>query len=393
MLHGKSIICFGGEDWWYHHPHSKNHLMRRFARAGNKVIFVNSISMGLAPLKSGEVWPRVARKLKSYAKLARTTEEGITVVSPAVVPFYGSPIAAATNRKMLAAQIARLAKRRGLTQPILWIAIPTAVEAVGRLDESLIIYHVSDKYDANTMDHATDPALIRRLHERAIAAADLILYSSRKLLAEAQSGLEKSYLLEQAVDFEHWSRVKEVPVNEIVARIPRPRIGYFGAIEPWLVDQELITQATQQRPDWHWVFIGNKSRGLEIEALPNVHFLPPVSYQELPAYAAGFDVCVLPWNTSVPFTSYGSAIKVREYLASGKPVVISPLPEYESMGDVLRIAYSRDQFIEMVDEALREDGPEKSRARQNAVRDGTWDARAEWVSGLIEEKLRDKPVA
>ena len=66
MLNSKSIICFGGEDWWYHHPHSKNHLMRRFARAGNKVIFVNSISMGLPLLKSKDLLPRVARKLKSY---------------------------------------------------------------------------------------------------------------------------------------------------------------------------------------------------------------------------------------------------------------------------------------------------------------------------------------
>src|ERR1051326_513523 len=123
MLHDKSIICFGGEDWWYHHPHSKNHLMRRFARAGNKVIFVNSISMGLAPMKSGEVWPRIRRKLKSYAKLARTTDEGITVVSPAVVPLFGSRAAAATNRQLLTAQISRLAKRRGMDRPILWIAI------------------------------------------------------------------------------------------------------------------------------------------------------------------------------------------------------------------------------------------------------------------------------
>src|SRR6266850_1217640 len=168
MLHDKSIICFGGEDWWYHHPHSKNHLMRRFARAGNKVIFVNSISMGLAPMKSGEVLPRIKRKLKSYAKLARTTEEGITVVSPAVIPFFGSRTAAAANRQLLATQISSLARRRGLSNPILWIAIPTAVEVLGRLHESLVIYHVSDKYDANTMDHATDPALIRKLHERAI---------------------------------------------------------------------------------------------------------------------------------------------------------------------------------------------------------------------------------
>ncbi len=392
MLHGKSIICFGGEDWWYHHPHSKNHLMRRFARAGNKVIFVNSISMGLAPMKSGEVMPRIKRKLKSYAKLARTTEEGITVVSPAVIPFFGNRAAVAANRRLLAAQISSLAKRRGLSQPILWIAIPTAVEVLGQLGESLVIYHVSDKYDANTMDHATDPALIRRLHERAVDAADLIFYSSRKLFAEVTSGREKSFLLEQAVEFDHWSRLSrgEVSVAERVERIPHPRIGYFGAIEPWLIDQELIKQASQAQPDWNWIFIGNKSRGLDIEALPNVHFLPPVSYQELPNYAAGFDVCVLPWNTEVPFTSYGSAIKVREYLASGKPVVISPLPEYESMSGVLRIGRTRDQFLEMVADALRENDPEKVKARQDAVREGTWEARAEWVSELMEGKLKEK---
>ena len=392
MLQGKSIICFGGEDWWYHHPHSKNHLMRRFARAGNKVIFVNSISMGLAPFKSGELVPRVKRKLKSYAKLARTTEEGITVVSPAVVPFFGSAAAAATNRRLLTAQISSLARRRGLTKPILWIAIPTAVEVVGRLDESMVIYHVSDKYDANTMDHATDPALIRKLHERAIEAADLVFYSSRKLFDEVTKARDKSYLLEQAVDFDHWSPVTSgmVEVAEAVAKIPPPRIGYFGAIEPWLIDQELIKRAARERSEWNWVFIGNKSRGLEIEDLPNVHFLPPVSYEELPHYAAGFDVCVLPWNTEVPFTSYGSAIKVREYLASGKPVVISPLPEYESMSDVLRIGRTREQFLSLVEEALRETGSERVRARQAAVKNGTWDARAEWVSGLIEEKLNAK---
>ncbi len=392
MISGASIICFGGEDWWYHHPHSKNHLMRRFARAGNKVIFVNSISMGLAPVRSGELLPRIKRKLRSYAKLARTTEEGITVVSPAVVPFFGSAAAAATNRRLLTTQIATLAKRRGLSRPVLWIAIPTAVEVVGRLNESLVIYHVSDKYDANTMDHATDPAFIRKLHERAIDGADIVLYSSRKLLAEATRGLEKSHLLEQAVDFDHWAKISEgtTPVAEEIKRVPRPRIGYFGAIEPWLVDQELIKHASRERPDWHWIFIGNKSRGLEIESLANVHFLPPVSYQELPSYAAGFDVCVLPWDTELAFTSYGSAIKVREYLASGKPVVISPLPEYESMSDVLRIGRTRAEFLRLIDDALAEKGTELKRARQAAVQHGTWDARAEWVSGLIEQALAAK---
>jgi glycosyltransferase involved in cell wall biosynthesis len=389
ILTGKSIICFGGEDWWYHHPHSKNHLMKRFARAGNRVVFVNSISMGLPGLASKDLLPRVARKLRSYAKLARTTEDGITVVSPAALPFYGSRAARAANRRLLAAQIGWLARSRGLRRPVLWVAIPTAAEMIGRLDESLVVYHVSDKYDENRMDHATDPAAIRRLHEHAIERADLIFYSGRKLLDEATLGRERSHLLAQAVDFEHWSSVGSgrLEVAEEVARIPRPRLGYFGAIEPWLIDQELIRRAAAERPDWHWVFIGNKSRGVEVESLPNTHFLPAVPYKELPRYAAGFDVCVLPWETERAFTSYGSAIKVREYLATGKPVVISPLPEYEPMGDVLRIARGREEFLRLVEEALAEDDPEAARARQRSVEGGTWDARAEWVSGLVEEAL------
>jgi glycosyltransferase involved in cell wall biosynthesis len=391
MLRNRSIICFGGEDWWYHHPHSKAHLMRKFARAGNKVIFVNSISMGLPGLAHKDLLPRIKRKLGSYSKLARQTDEGITVVSPASLPFFGNAAARKLNRHLLGTQIKRLAQRRGLTKPILWIAIPTAAEVIGAFDEAAVVYQVSDKYDANTMDHATDPALIRSLHERAIDAADLIFYSGRKLFNEATQGIERSYLLEQGVDYDHWRRVgEEKNVAPEIARIPRPRIGYFGAIEPWLVDQELIKRASRERPEWQWIFIGNRSRGLEIEELPNVHFLPPVPYAELPSYAAGFDVCVLPWETEQSFTSYGSAIKVREYLATGKPVVISPLPEYEPMRDVLRIARTRDDFMRLVEEALHDNDPAAAARRQAAVASGTWDTRAEWVSGLIEQVLTEK---
>jgi glycosyltransferase involved in cell wall biosynthesis len=388
MLTKRSIICFGGEDWWYHHPHSKAHLMRKFALAGNKVIFVNSISMGLPGLAHKDLIPRIKRKLGSYSKLARQTDEGITVVSPASLPFFGTAAARSINRKMIGVQIRKLANNRGLTKPILWIAIPTAAEMIGEFDESAVVYQVSDKYDANTMDHATDPALIRRLHERAIEAADLVFYSGRKLFDEAKQGCDHSYLLEQGVDFERWSRIRSLTVAPEIESIPRPRIGYFGAIEPWLLDQELIKKAARERPNWQWVFIGNRSRGVEIEALANAHFLPPVAYDELPYYAAGFDVCVLPWETGQAFTSYGSAIKVREYLATGKPVVISPLPEYEPMKDVLRIARSRDEFLILIEEALGETDPSLAAKRQAAVASGTWDARAEWVSDLIEGVLR-----
>ncbi len=358
--------------------------MRRFARAGNKVIFVNSISMGLPSLSNKDLLPKIGRKLRSYAKFARDTEEGITVVSPATVPFHGSRTARNLNQVLLRSQIGLLSRRKGMSDPVLWIAIPTAAEMIGKLGESCVIYQVSDKYDANSEDHAVDPSTIRYLHEHAIEKADIVLYSGRKLLEEATIGREKSYLLEQAVDFDHWSRVRDLEPASDIAKIPRPRIGYFGAIEPWLVDQELIRMAGQQHSDWNWVFIGNLARGTGLKKLPNVHFIPPVPYADLPRYAAGFDVCVLPWETEHAFTSYGSAIKVREYLATGIPTVISPLPEYEHLADVLRIGRSRAEFLDLVVDALAENDPSARLARQAAVKDGTWDARAEWVSGLIE---------
>ena len=370
--------------------------MRKFARAGNKVIFVNSISMGLPGLAHKDLFPRIKRKLKSYSKLARETEEGITVVSPASLPFFGSASARAINRRLLGTQLRRLASARGLSNPILWIAIPTAAEMIGHFGESVSVYHVSDKYDTNTMDHATDPALISKLHNLAIDKADIVFYSGRKLFDEADQRARSFILAGTGRRFRTLaaeSGTGELEIAAEIAKIPGPRIGYFGAIEPWLVDQELIKRAAREHPEWQWIFIGNKSRGMDIESLPNVHFLPPVSYDELPAYAAGFDVCVLPWDTDKAFTSYGSAIKVREYLATGKPVVISPLPEYEPMADVLRIARSRDDFMSLVEDALSEADVNAGRKRQAAVMDGTWDARAEWVSSIIEKTLEANKTA
>jgi len=69
---------------------------------------------------------------------------------------------------------------------------------------------------------------------------------------------------------------------------------------------------------------------------PNVHFLGPKPYGELPQYLRHVDVCVLPWKQDHEFVRYGSAIKVREYMASGKPVVMPPLYEYSQAPGILR---------------------------------------------------------
>jgi glycosyltransferase involved in cell wall biosynthesis len=386
MIRNQSIICFAGEDWWYHHPHSKNHIMRRLARAGNQVVFVNSISMGLPSLSSPDLAGKIKRKLRSYGKAVRRTEEGIIVLSPPVLPFYSSRLVRALNRWLLVAQLKLLMVAFDLRNPILWIAIPTAREVAGHLGERALIYQVSDKYEANTMDHASGSGVIRMMHEDLIARAGLVYYSGRKLLEEDLAAhpeiAHKAKLLEQAVDFEHFesatARLWEEPAD--VASIARPRLGYFGAIESWLIDQELIRYVSRRRPEWQWVMLGLKAARLDIEELPTFHYLGAKPYAEMPRYAASFDVCVLPWVTDNEFVSYGSAIKVREYLATGKPVVITPLYEYERLDGILRVSRSYDDFIAKVEDALSNDSPGKRDARQQAVKESTWDARAEEVS-------------
>src|SRR4029078_3707562 len=237
MIRNQSIICFAGEDWWYHHQHSKNHIMRRLARAGNRVIFVNSISMGLPSLASPDLVSKIRRKLRSYARPVRVTDEGIVVVSPPVIPFYSSRIARVINRWLLVFQLKLLMIACDMRSPILWIAIPTARDVAGLLGERALIYQVSDKYNANQMDHATASNVIGAMHDELLARADLVYYSGRKLFEEETAArpelAAKAKLLEERVHFEHFASATAQSWNEPadIARVPRPRLGYFGAVD------------------------------------------------------------------------------------------------------------------------------------------------------------------
>src|SRR6266478_6621803 len=103
-LSGESIICFAGEDWWYHHPHSKNHILKRLAQQ-NRVLFVNSITMGLPSMSNPDFFQKIRRKLRSYLRWLRKAPEGLWVMTPINVPLYGSPAVRALNRLLLVLQL------------------------------------------------------------------------------------------------------------------------------------------------------------------------------------------------------------------------------------------------------------------------------------------------
>jgi glycosyltransferase involved in cell wall biosynthesis len=379
-LEGESIVCFAGEDWWYHHPHSKNHLLQRYAR-GNKVLFVNSISMGLPSIANPDFFLKIRRKLRSYTRWLRKVPEGLWVMTPVNVPLYGSRIGRWINCILLVAQLRLVMLLLRISRPILWIAIPTAAEMAGRLGEKLLLYQVSDKYEANE-DSALSAQVIRKYDLQLKSAADVVLYSGRKLFHEATE--PNRFFLEQAVDFEHFSDLHGESAAEL-DDLPHPILGYFGAMD-YVMDTELMLEVARLRPGWHWVLLGLKSNLVRISA-PNIHFLGSKPYRNLPQYIRQFDVCVLPWRAGNTFTSYGSAIKVREYLATGKPVVMAPLYEYLHTPG-LRFYQGTHEFIAQVEAALAEDTQALAAKRQAVVKDGTWDKRASQLAALIKSLLR-----
>jgi len=384
-LSGQSIVCFAGEDWWYHHPHSKNHILKRLAKH-NRVLFVNSITMGLPSISSPEFFQKIRRKLRSYVRWLRKVPEGLWVMTPINVPLYGSPVARALNRLLLILQLRLVMLILNLRDPLVWVAIPTAADIVSALGAKLLVYQVSDKYDFNE-DSALSRTVIRDMDARLKRSAAVVMYSGRKLYEEAE--ISHRYFLEQAVDYERFANLPPGTPPDIAA-IPRPVLGYVGAADWYTMDVALIEHVARVRPDWHWVFIGAKSNAVQLTA-PNIHFLGPKPYSELPRYYRHIDVCVLPWNQHNTFTSYGSAIKVREYLATGKPVVISPLYEYLHMPGV-RIYRSIDEFIALADQALSSDSLRERQSRQDAVRDCTWDVRARQVASLFRRLLDGQDV-
>ena len=380
-ISGESIICFAGEDWWYHHPHSKNHILKRLAQQ-NRVLFVNSLSMGLPSISNADFFLKIRRKLKSYSRWLKKVPEGLWVMTPIVLPFYGSPWAQKLNRVLLSLQLRIAMRHCGMSQPIVWAAIPSAADAAEFLRPKLVIYQVSDKYDANE-DSALSKDVIRKLHGRLIDMAGAVLYSGRMLFDEAVDVPHRVYL-QQAVDYDHFANPAQETAAE-VASIPHPVLGYFGAMD-FIMDTALMMEVARRRPQWHWVMIGLKSNLMQAVNAPNIHFLGTKPYSELPRYLRNFDICILPWNLGSTFTAYGSAIKVREYLASGKPIVMAPLFEYlETPG--IRFYNGADDFIAKVEDALENDSPTDRKLRQSAVRDCTWDVRAREVGTMMKELM------
>jgi len=372
------IICFGGEDWWYHNQaHIDMQLMRRFAKKGT-TLYVNSIVMQKATLGEGTTFVRrLFRKARSMGVGLRRSEAGFWVYSPLTLPIHHLAWGRVLHRKMLEYQLRLAARRLRIRNPIVWVACPAACEVALRMHRTRLVYQRTDRFEEypNVSVEA-----VARYDQMLKAHADLTIFVSGALYKEEAAQCEKAIFLDHGVDYDMFASVSTVDGHpDEMRRISKPIVGFFGDIEDHLVDAELLDKATDLLPQMSFVFVGKRlGDWSKLDSKKNVWFLGQKPYEQIPHYGKWFDVAVMPWRQS-RWIEACNPIKLKEYLALGKPVVSTPFPELQKYLDVVYQARTAEEFARCIELALAEDGPERIAARRKKVQPFTWDAKAELV--------------
>ncbi len=373
---GRDIIVFG-EDWGAH-PSSTQHLMRCLAGDWN-ILWVNSLGLR-RPRMNARDFKRAISKLgarfgKSPQAAAAAMRAPFPVVAPFVLPFPASKCARRLNSELLRRRLEPLIDAAKMKHPILWTSLPTAVAAARQLGERAIVYYCGDDFSAlEGVDHAP----VSRLENELAFRADLIIAASQPLASRFPP--EKTILAPHGVDFDLFSRpaprAPDLPAG-------RPIAGYYGSIADW-VDLDAIAASAQALPNWDFVLIGQvKTSIAAIERLPNVKLLGPRRHSALPSYSQHWTVSLIPFRNT-PQIQACNPLKLREYLAAGRPVASTiDFPALAPYARHLTISPCPAQFPSAILEASRNGEPPA--IRQAAVMRESWAARAAQVSNALEK--------
>ena len=165
------------------------------------------------------------------------------------------------------------------------------------------------------------------------------------------------------------------------------RVGYVGAIAEWF-DIDMIL-AISNIGGIEIALYGAVSQDLDCTALKGIRsvtFYGEIPHSQVPGVIDGFDVCVLPFLER-PLTASTDPVKVYEYLARGKPVVASNLPELARFDSLICRAMFKSQFVDGVEKALvaaAGDDTDEQRKRRDSVRGHTWSERARTIGELLK---------
>ncbi|MCK6545753.1 glycosyltransferase family 1 protein [Myxococcota bacterium] len=350
MIAPIDFVCLSHLRWnfVYQRP---NHLMSRAAKR-HRVFFVEEpeLDADVPRLEVTEVEPNLRR------------------VVPHLAPSASREARLATEQALLA----RLFDEHDIDEHLLWYYTPMALEVSRHLEPELVVFDIMDELTA----FANAPVELVAREAELLERAHVVFTGGHTLFEAKRHRHRNIHALPSSVDVAHFARARRWPDEPAdQATIPHPRLGYFGVIDERM-DLALLDQAAAARPDWQFVLVGpvTKIDPASLPRRPNLHYLGPKPYAELPGYLSGWDVALVPFALNES-TRFISPTKTPEYLAAGRPVVSTPIRDvvrpYGELG-LVKIVATPTELVRAVEAVLR-DGNTTREAADAFLRDMSWD--------------------
>lgn len=382
MIKNQNIICISSADWSNPYWVNQQHVMWRLAKE-NKVLYVESLGLRRPVMQKKDI-TRMYQRLKRWVAGIRKVDRNLYVYSPIVIPFYKWRFICLFNHWILLKNLKKIMKKLNLEKPIVWTYVPNAIDFLGKLNESLVIYHCVDEIAANPLIHSK---MVLEMEKKLLRKSNIVFVTSRGLYQNKKKFARNIYYLPNVADVSHISRIdsSKVKIPQDIAGLSHPVIGFIGAVSNYKIDFELLEYMANIRPNWSIVLIGALGEGekqARVKQYRNLYFLGGRDYTLLPNYLKGFDVCILP-NRINDYTRNMFPMKFFEYLAAGKPVVMTPLPALEEFRSYIKIAESKEEFVQKIEESLIQDTLEEKDKRGELSKKYSWENRMKEISEII----------
>ena len=273
------------------------------------------------------------------------------------------------------------------TSIVQWFYDPMAIRGfAGQLNEQLIVY---DCMDELSLFRGAPPELVHREREL-LAVADLVFAGGPKIWRAKHKLNRNCFCYGCGVDAEHFGKARdpEGRLPDELADLPHPIFGYIGVVDE-RIDYKLLAHLAASTKG-SVVMIGpwTKVDPASFPRRDNLHWLGGRDYSDLPSYAKGFDVCIMPFARNEA-TRFINPTKALEYMATGRPIVSTPVEDVVAQfSNVITIAEDASRFAQACARAAVQ--PQRRRIDRGLVlaARNSWDSIVARLDRHIVEALR-----